>query len=60
MKKRTARGFGLAAGALPAFDFGVADFTRLDQRIHAGLGQLMAVPVHAAAQGRGPSPYSPQ
>ncbi len=40
----------LAGGPLAAIDLGLADLAGLDQRVHAGLGQVMPVPVHARSE----------
>ena len=37
-------------GLLAALHFGVPDFARLDQRRNAGMGQVVAVFVHAVSQ----------
>lgn len=37
----------LAGRSLAAIDLGLADFAGLDQRVHADLGQIVPVPVHA-------------
>ena len=46
----------LTGRSLAAIDLGLADLAGLDQRVHAHLGQVVPIPVHAGPETRGLEP----